>query len=231
MFTPYNSIYTGLKEKDNFLKQIEKLIYLNRDLLKINLENKNFIIPSIIVDVDDETFTIQTAQGKNLTQILGYLKDNSYVSLTIDLPAKKTDYPELYNLKDTVVFVGVLNNKPLKIMEIFKDPLKYRGFDFKYIQRLEYFMNVIDKMTISPYEGEVKEIGADYVKVEDNTINGLRENLICVEVGDIVTKGDLIEKNILLKYDGAYLKISLKQPPTINLNRFVPITNIIFKKG
>jgi len=231
MFTPYNSIYTGYVPQDEFIKEIEKLIYINRDLLKINLENKNFIIPAIIVDVDDDNFTIQTAQGKNLEQILGYLQDKSYVSKTIDLPCKKSDYPDLYALKDYIVFVGVANNKPLKIMEIFKDKLKYRGFDFKYIQRLEYFMNIFDGMKISPYEGEVKEVGSDYVKIEDNTIDGLKEDLICVKVNDVIKKGDLVEKSILLNYNSSYLEVTLKQTPTIDLEKFIPITNIIIKKG
>ena len=213
--SPFNLIYGGFDL--TYFNEINKIIEIYNMYSKITKTNgKNIIIPSYVTDIDDDNFGLKDAFGNNIDSITGYFINDQLIENNITFPAKKTDYWELYN--QTIPLVRL--DSELKWLKLFKNDYTYNKlFNMRFIERYEYFLNVVLKAKIVDYNGTVKSIEANDAITSKVTIDDENNNsheyicnnyFISVSVNDNVTPGDIIEKKVIVRFSEGKITI-LKQ--------------------
>jgi len=228
--SPFNIIYGGI---DGFMPEgsFDKLNLPYKELSSLAKNNRMyqsfFLLASSIEDVDDDNFKFVDAYGKTYSTVSGYLDENNKAILLPDDNTNsfaKNDYPTLYARKGTLVYVNIHHDR-LKMLNIFKKEKDYLTFNRVMIDRYEYFLNILEGMTQSTLDGQVKEVNDDNIKVEDTTIPINNKDYAVVEVDDVVKSGQLLEKIVEIKFNtSVYYDIKG------NLTKAKPFLNFLDEK-
>jgi len=232
MFSPFKCVYGS---SDDLI--VDNIVDLNNLHLKyasivdINLlDYKKDFIPTIIQDVNDDTFKIVDAFGNDLESINGYMYNDSMQYEDIIFPANKEDYPDLYNQLGTPVIVHI-KKENININKLFDKDYEYSVFNKILLERIEMFLNILCDVKLSEYNGQISEVGDGYVKLKDSdnddnevTIN-VNNDILFVNVDDIVSKNDYIEKNIFLTFNNV-IEVRYINDPIFNINFMYPLEKI-----
>jgi len=230
MFTPFSIVYGSYSdniELDGDISKISQLYNSLTEIQYINYSNNDFfILPTYIEDIDTDNFTLKDAFGNEIDSVTGYFNENNVlVESNITFPANKNDYPDFYSLKGFVAYAKIPNNKQLKIIPIFKNKEQYCVFDKILLNRMELFLNYLFGCVYSTLDDKITEIGDGYIKVGETAFN-VDNDLICVNVDDIVNKGDLLEKNFSFSKHEGIIVLSYKKDFTFPINMVLPFEKI-----
>lgn len=228
--SPFNVLYGGIDLASLFeeIKDINNIYEYYFNLTKTN--GKGAISPAYSYDVDADTFGLKDAFGRALTSIEGYYIEDAYIEQKITFPIKKTDNEFLY----ITVVSYVKESNELDWLKYFKDAFKYKAFDLRFNQRLEYLLNLLNNALLSPYDGTVKAIDKDTITItdktgKDNSVDRIG-GILNVALNEAVKQNQIIEKSVSVDTVDGKILITKKSDAVV-FNGLVPLKGFVSIKN
>lgn len=233
---PFNLIYSGIDLKSLFseIGSLEELYSFYQKTF--SLDNPHYVnTPAYIVDVDDSSFTLYNAFGKEIKHIDGYYKDYEFVEASLDLPLNKETYSDIYEMDIVIVRV----NTSLQWLKLFNKDYKYSLFHKLFTERYKYYLNYLLNAKVSPVDGVISSvnINSDNSDLRDVTIKDSNDNeytitceakYLSVAVNDEVKKYGLLETKIdVYIKDGVIHIKDLTQEHSSLINLTTPLFGVI----
>jgi len=193
---PYNIIYNGvdLRKIDPKIELIEDL-YLKYTQISDLINDEKVVLITYPVSVDDDNFTLKNAFGKEVKSIIAYSIDKqNFTYSEISFPASKKTYSDIFN-SDTLLIK--VNKEIPYLFPIFNKSINYKALDRRYINRLEYVVNIFFGAAVSTIDGSIDNIEGSQVKIKNSNEEvalTVHPDYITVKENDNVSTGDLLEK-------------------------------------
>ena len=228
--SPFNVLYGGI-DLPSLFKEIKDINNIYDFYFKLTKTNgKGAISPAYSYDVDDNTFGLKDAFGRELTSIEGYYIGETYIDQKTTFPIKKTDDEFLY----TTDICYVKESSELDWFKYFKETFKYKAFDSRFNQRLEYLLNLLNNALLSPLDGTVKAIDKDTVTITDKDGNDHSVDriggILNVVLNEAVKQNQIIEKSVSVDMVDGKILITKKSDAVV-FNGLVPLKGFVSIKN